>query len=90
LPRIPEPFSKSGYTPGMNAQTLDDLIRQLREFRSWGNQSEGYDAVGMSHLLGACLDSLRKNATKADLADLAECLEPHQVMYLKKLAAGLP
>ena len=73
----------------MQAQTLDDLIRHLREFRAWGNQSEGYDAVAMSHLLGACLDSLRQNATKADLADLGECLEPHQVSFLKTLAAGL-
>ena len=73
----------------MQAQTLDDLIRHLREFRAWGNQSEGYDAVAMSHLLGACLDSLRQNATKSDLADLSECLEAHQVTFLKKLAAGL-
>jgi hypothetical protein len=73
----------------MQAQTLEDLIRHLREFRAWGNQSEGYDAVAMSHLLGACLDSLRQNATKSDLADLGECLEAHQVAFLKKLAAGL-
>ena len=73
----------------MQAQTLEDLIRHLREFRSWGNQSEGYDAVGMSHLLGACLDSLQRNATKVDLADLKECLEAHQASFLKKLAAGL-
>jgi len=73
----------------MQAQTLDDLIRHLREFRAWGNQSEGYDAVAMSHLLGACLDSLRQNATKSDLSELGECLEPHQVAFLKKLAAGL-
>jgi len=73
----------------MQVQTLEDLIRHLREFRSWGNQSEGYDAVAMSHLLGACLDSLRQNASKADLGDLAECLEAHQVMFLKNLAAGL-
>jgi len=73
----------------MQAQTLDDLIRHLREFRAWGNQSEGYDAVAMSHLLGACLDSLRQNATKSDLADLGECLKAHQVSFLKTLAAGL-
>ena len=73
----------------MNAQTLDDLIQHLREYRSWGNQSEGYDAVGMSHLLGACLDNLKENATKADLADLSECLEAHQVAFLKVLAARL-
>lgn len=73
----------------MQAQSLEDLIRQLREFRSWGNQSEGYDAVGMSHLLGACLDSLKRNATKADLADLAECLNAPQVTFLKTLAATL-
>jgi hypothetical protein len=73
----------------MQAQSLDDLIRHLRDFRSWGNQSEGYDAVGMSHLLGACLDSLKQNATKADLADLTECLKAHQVTFLKQLAAGL-
>lgn len=73
----------------MQAQTLEDLIRHLREFRSWGNQSEGYDAVGMSHLLGACLDSLKQNATKSDLADLAECLEAHQVSFLKVLASRL-
>ncbi len=73
----------------MQAQTLEDLIRHLKEFRSWGNQSEGYDAVAMSHLLGACLDNLQKNATKADLTDLTECLETHHVAFLKKLAAGL-
>jgi hypothetical protein len=73
----------------MQAQTLEDLIRHLKEFRSWGNQSEGYDALAMSHLLGACLDNLRQNASKADLADLSECLEPPQVMFLKKLAGGL-
>jgi len=73
----------------MQAQTLEDLIRHLREFRSWGNQSEGYDAVAMSHLLGACLDSLRRNATKADLADLAECLDAPQLTFLKTLANAL-
>lgn len=73
----------------MQAQTLEDLIRHLREFRAWGNQSEGYDAVAMSHLLGACLDSLRQNATKSDLSELGECLEAHQVAFLKTLAARL-
>lgn len=73
----------------MQAQSLEDLIRQLRDFRSWGNQSEGYDAVGMSHLLGACLDSLRENATRTDLADLGECLKAPQVSFLKSLAARL-
>ncbi|MBI3857827.1 MAG: hypothetical protein HY293_19270 [Planctomycetes bacterium] len=72
----------------MQANTLEDLVRHLKEFRAWGNQSEGYDAVAMFHLLGACLDNLRQNATKADLADLAECLEAPQVMFLKRLATG--
>ena len=49
----------------MQVNSLEDMAQHLREFRSWGNQSEGYDAVGMFHLLGACLDNLRKNATKA-------------------------
>lgn len=73
----------------MQHQSMEDLVRYLKDFRAWGNQSEGYDAVGMAHLLGACLDNLRLNATKADLADLPECLEPHQIMFLKKLAGGL-
>jgi len=73
----------------VQAQSLEELIRHLREFRAWGNQSEGYDAIAMIHLLGACLDSLRRNATKADLADMAECLEPHQVMFLRSLTAQL-
>jgi hypothetical protein len=73
----------------MQAHTLEELIQHLREYRSWGNQSEGYDAVGMSHLLGACLDNLKENATKADLADLSECLEAHQVAFLRRLAGGL-
>ncbi|HLY07753.1 MAG TPA: hypothetical protein VKW04_00485 [Planctomycetota bacterium] len=73
----------------MQAHTLEELIQHLREYRSWGNQSEGYDATGMSHLLGACLDNLKENATKADLADVAECLEAHQVAFLKKLALSL-
>ncbi len=60
----------------MQAQTLEDLIRHLREFRSWGNQSEGYDATAMSHLLGACLDNLQKNAMKADLTDLTSAWRP--------------
>ena len=73
----------------MQLNTLDDLVQHLKDFRTWGNQSEGYDAVGMLHLLGACLDNLRKNASKTDLADLPECLEAHQLMFLKKLATGL-
>jgi hypothetical protein len=73
----------------MQHQSLEDLVRFLKDYRTWGNQSEGYDALGMSHLLGACLDNLRRNASKADLADLPECLEPHQIMFLKKLATGL-
>lgn len=73
----------------MQTRTLEELIQYLRDFRTFGNQGEGYDAVGMSHLLGACLDNLRQNASKSDLADLPECLEAHQVMFLKKLATGL-
>ncbi len=73
----------------MQVNSLEDMVQHLKDFRTWGNQSEGYDAVGMFHLLGACLDNLRQNATKADLADLPECLEAHQVMFLKKLATGL-
>lgn len=73
----------------MNLQSHDDLVRLLKDFRTWGNQSEGYDAVGMMHLLGACLDNLRRNALPSDLKDVSECLEPHQVMFLKKLASGL-
>lgn len=73
----------------MNLNTLEDLVQHLKDFRTWGNQSEGYDAVAMLHLLGACLDNLRQNASKTDLADLPECLEAHQIMFLKKLATGL-
>jgi hypothetical protein len=73
----------------MQVNSLEDLTQHLKDFRSWGNQSEGYDAVGMFRLLGACLDNLRANATKADLADMSECLEAHQLMFLKKLASGL-
>jgi hypothetical protein len=73
----------------MQISTLEDLVRYLKDYRTFGNQGEGYDAVGMSHLLGACLDSLRQNASKSDLADLPECLEAHQLMFLKTLAAGL-
>ena len=73
----------------MQVNSLEDLVQHLKDFRSWGNQSEGYDAAAMFHLLGACLDNLRQNATKADLADLPEYLEAHQVMFLKKLATGL-
>ena len=73
----------------MQHQSLEDLVRYLKDFRSWGNQGEGYDALAMSRLLGACLDSLRQNASKSDLADLPECLEPHQIAFLKKLASGL-
>jgi hypothetical protein len=73
----------------MQLQTLEELVQHLKDFRTWGNQSEGYDAVGMLHLLGACLDNLRQNASKSDLADLPECLEAHQLMFLKKLATGL-
>ena len=73
----------------MQANTMEDLVRHLREFRAWANQSEGYDAVAMYRLLGACLDNLRRNASKSDLADLAECLEAPQVMFLKKLATEI-
>ena len=73
----------------MQHQSLEDLVRYLKDFRSWGNQGEGYDALAMTRMLGACLDSLRLNATKSDLAELPECLEPHQIMFLKKLATGL-
>ena len=73
----------------MQVNSLEDMVQHLKDFRSWGNQSEGYDAAAMFHLLGACLDNLRQNATKADLADLQECLEDHQVMFLKKLSSGL-
>lgn len=73
----------------MQLNSIEDLVQHLKDFRTWGNQSEGYDAVGMLHLLGACLDNLRKNASKSDLADLPECLEAHQLMFLKKLATGL-
>jgi len=73
----------------MQHQSLEDLVRYLKDFRSWGNQGEGYDGLAMSRLLGACLDSLRQNATKSDLTDLADCLEPNQIMFLKKVAAGL-
>jgi hypothetical protein len=73
----------------MQLATFEDLVRFLHDFRSWGNQSEGYDAVGMIHLLGACLDNLRRYATTSDLADLPECLEAHQIMFLKKLGARL-
>jgi hypothetical protein len=73
----------------MQVQTIEDLVRILKDFRTWGNQGEGYDAVGALHLLGACLDNLRLNASKSDLAEISECLEPHQLMFLQKLAAGL-
>ena len=73
----------------MNLHSFDDLVQYLKDYRAWGNQSEGYDATGMSHLLGACLDNLRQNASKEDLADLPECLEAHQIMFLKKIATGL-
>ncbi len=73
----------------MQVHTFEELAQYLRDYRNWGNQSEGYDAVGMLHLLGACLDNLRQFASKADLADLPECLEAPQVMFLKKLTDGL-
>lgn len=73
----------------MQMRSLEELTQYLKDFRSFGNQGEGYDAVAMSHLLGACLDNLRQNASKTDLADLPECLEAHQIMFLKKLAGGL-
>jgi hypothetical protein len=73
----------------MQVQTIEELVRHLKDFRTWGNQGEGYDAVGALHLLGACLDNLRLNASKSDLAELPECLEPHQLMFLQKLAVGV-
>jgi hypothetical protein len=73
----------------MQLHNFEDLVQFLKDYRSWGNQSEGYDADGMLHLLAACLDNLRQNATKSDLADLPECLEAHHIMFLKKLATGL-
>jgi hypothetical protein len=73
----------------MQLRTQDDFIQYLKDFRSWDHQGESYDAVGMMHLLGACLDNLQHNASKSDLADLSECLEAHQVAFLKLLASRL-
>jgi hypothetical protein len=73
----------------MHFGTFGDMVQFLKDFRSWGNQSEGYDCVGMTHLLGACLDNLRQNASKAELADLSECLEAHQITFLKNLGSAL-
>ncbi len=70
----------------MQAGSHEELIRYLREFRTWGNAGEGYDYVGMLHLLGACLENLRKYASESELKELGDCLEAGQLLFLKKLA----
>jgi hypothetical protein len=70
----------------MQLSTYDDLLRLLKDYRSWQNSAEGYDYVGMFRLLGACLDNLKQNASEPQLKELGDCLEAGQILTLKKLA----
>lgn len=56
--------------------------------KSWGVSTPAgqYDSVGVIHLLGACLDNLRGNASEAELERLPECLDEAQQLFLRKLA----
>ena len=44
-----------------------------------------YDANGMVTILGACLTNLSRFGLDADLEELNEIFEPHQVEVLMKL-----
>jgi hypothetical protein len=70
----------------MQLSSFDDLLRLLKDYRSWQNSGEGYDYVGMFRLLGACLENLKRNASPAELKELGDCLEAGQLMFLKKLS----
>ena len=70
----------------MRLGAFEDLVRYLRDYRTWGNAGEGYDSVGMMHLLGACLENLKKYASEPQLKELGDCLEASQILFLKKLA----
>jgi len=73
----------------MQLHRYEDLLRLLKDYRSWGNAGEGYDYVGMIHLLGACLENLKKYASDSELNELSECLEAGQIQFLKKLSLRL-
>lgn len=70
----------------MEIRRYEDLVQFLKDFRSWGNAGEGYDYVGMIHLLGACLENLRKYASESELAELGECLEAGQIQFMKRIS----
>ncbi len=59
-------------------------MNYLRKFQMW-DDSTGYDFVGMVNLFGACLDNLRRFATKEELAEMREYMEPHQWAFLEAL-----
>lgn len=71
----------------MEIESFDELTKYLREFDTWDHRG-GYDFNGMVHLLGACIDNLRRHALPEEIAQVKHSLERHQLAFLNQILTG--
>jgi hypothetical protein len=71
----------------MQIDSFESLATYLRNFTTW-NETGGYDFNGMVFLLGACLDNLRKRASKEEVDEISAILEKHQLAFLKRIGGN--
>ena len=71
----------------MQLTSFEDLVDYLRNFTTWGDRG-GYDFAAMAHLLGACLDNLRRHARSDEVDELSRYLEPHQRDFLHRIGGA--
>ena len=70
-------------------KSYEELVRYLREFRSWHGDVAPYDFGGVVHLLAALLDNLKAHGAEAEFEDLHEYFTPDQVETLKRIVGAL-
>lgn len=68
----------------MKIESFPELAELFRNFRQSGDPEGPYDFNGMVHLLGACLDNLRRNAHQHELDEIPDLLSNHQVRFCKR------
>src|SRR5262245_60377609 len=68
----------------MELKSFEELAMYIRQFQTWDNRG-GYDFAGMAHLLGACLDNLRRYASTDEIEEMPKFLEPQQWALLKRI-----
>lgn len=76
----------------MNLSHIDSyeqLVDYLREFVNWQGEVAPYDAVGVTHLLGALLDNLHRHGIEADFVEMQERLTSDQEAVLRRIAVHL-